>query len=147
MRHRTHLLPFLLEFNKLVGHVVPVLAIFQCLSLFAERIFLSEISLERFARGLIVVGLSREKRIASTAEALKDFRVHLLRRETDGFPFCLKRNHLLGLAFPVGSILERFKLRIDFLNFLAERRLLREVFLFAVFQFLEVLLMAFVDNG
>ena len=143
--HGADFSPLLLQFLDGLGGSFPIGAVLQSLSLLAECLLEIEVGAERFLHLLEVLGLEGEELVASSAVALVNLLVHLLRCETDGLPLGLKGCDGVGHGIPLGEGLQ--VVGVDLLQFLADGSLLGQVLLFLFLALVEILLMAAIDNG
>ena len=143
--HHADGFPFLLQGNELVAGGFPLGAVLQGLGLFHECALLLGVFGKARLHVLEEFCLAAEEVVASGAETLEDFHVHLLRSEADGLPFSLYLDDFAGVLLPVGGAFVFF-LGNGF-HLLAEGRFLLQVLLFPGAQVVEVLLVLLVDDG
>ena len=143
--HHAYGLPFLLKRHEFVARRFPVSTVLQGLSFFHEGLLAGSIVSKLLLELLEVFALTAEEVVASSAEALEYLDVHLLRSKAYGLPLSLDVNDFFCAFLPVGRI--GIGLCSHSLGFLTEGSLAGKIFLFLTSQFLEVLLMALVNNS
>ena len=143
--HGANLLPLFLQLLDGAGCLGPLRAVLEGFHLLAEGGLLLQVLAQGGLHALDELGLGVEECVAGLAEALEDLRVHILGCESDSLPFGLQGLYLVRHLVPLGVGLEPRE--IEGLHLLAERGLLLKILILCCTQFLEVFLMALVDDG
>ena len=110
--------PFLLESDELVACLLPLCAVSQFLSLFHQYLLLLEVLCIQRLECLEELSLLGKESVIDGAETLEDLDVHLLRSKSDGSPFLLHGDHVLGNLFPLSGGLD--VVQVDGFHLLAE---------------------------
>ena len=136
--------PLLLQGCHLVGSSLPVGAVLQGLGLLAEGNLLFQIDREVLLGTLEERRLLGEEHVARCTETVEDLLVLLLGSEAQRLPLGLQRQHLLRFVVPLGVGCQFVE--VDCFHDFADGNLLLEVLLLGLLDFLEILLVAAVDN-